>query len=71
MVVNLLIFARFRGGFVFWQTRDDSLQAKPSLQALRAETMVERFTARMHVCWAFRFIVRNLISARFVVIHMR
>ena len=23
---------------------------KPSLQALRAETMVERFTARMHVC---------------------
>ena len=23
--------------------------AKPSLQALRAETMVERFTARMHV----------------------
>ena len=27
----------------------DSMVAKPSLQALRAETMVERFTARMHV----------------------
>ena len=29
----------------------DSMFVKPSLQALRAETMVERFTARMHVAF--------------------
>ena len=29
---------------------------KPSLQALRAETMVERFTARMHVALVWRVV---------------
>ena len=41
--------SQFGGWLCFWQSRDGSMGAKPSLQALRAETMVERFTARMHV----------------------
>ena len=49
VLVCWFIYVRFRGGLFFWQVRIGSLRAKPSLQALRAETMVERFTARMHV----------------------
>ena len=49
LLVSWLIFARIRGGLFFWQTSGGPIRAKPSLQAFRAETMVERFTARMHV----------------------
>ena len=45
-----------------------SVVEKPSLQALRAETMVERFTARMHVRWWFwlrRGVWENLFCVRF------
>ena len=48
VVVALVAPGVWLGGFgllAFWFVL-------PSLQALRAETMVERFTARMHVCFA-------------------
>ena len=40
----------------------------PSLQVPRAETLVERFTARMHVCWCLwlaRGVWEHLFHARF------
>ena len=49
-VVGLLVrFLALSWLAVFWQIRASSIAAKPSLQSLRAGTLVERFTARMHV----------------------
>ena len=48
--------------------RGGLLLANPSLQVLRAGTMVERFTARMHVCssfWLGRGVPENLFGTKF------
>ena len=51
-VVGLLVrFLALSWLAVFWQIRAGSVAATPSLQAIRAETLVERFIARMHVVY--------------------